>query len=191
MWTSSFLKPNTLLVSKDALMGWLRETLFCPGLWVVLAQKLLFCHSQFWMSVIMPPCVYDWWDHLCLWFVGPMAYWWSPQMIMAKLSMAPRWRVWHRAKPLRPLAPSSPDSTIVDRVAIARWTRLGPLDLPHCSRWGLYTHGMIFVHELYLHCAGSLHTQTRSTSNMIEVIFYVRPNRDHTNCVCGVDVTVY
>jgi hypothetical protein len=37
----------------------------------------------------MPSRVYDWWDCLCLWFVGPMAYWRSPQMIMAKLPMAP------------------------------------------------------------------------------------------------------
>jgi hypothetical protein len=51
-------------------------------------RNLLFCHSQFWLTVIMPSRVYDWCDRLCLWFVGPMAYWRSPQMIMAKLPMA-------------------------------------------------------------------------------------------------------
>jgi hypothetical protein len=29
-------------------------------------RNLLFCHSQFWLSVIMPSRVYDWWDRLCL-----------------------------------------------------------------------------------------------------------------------------
>jgi hypothetical protein len=51
-------------------------------------RNLLFCHPQFWLHVIMPSRVYDWWDRLCLWFVGPMAYWRSLQMIMAQLPMA-------------------------------------------------------------------------------------------------------
>lgn len=51
-------------------------------------RNLLFCHSQFWLSFIMSSRVYNWWDHLCLWFVRPMAYWWRLKIIMAKLLMA-------------------------------------------------------------------------------------------------------
>jgi hypothetical protein len=29
-------------------------------------RNLLFCYSQFWLSVIMSSRVYDWWDRLCL-----------------------------------------------------------------------------------------------------------------------------
>lgn len=47
-------------------------------------RNLLFCHSQFWLYY-----VYNRSDHLCLWFVGLITYWQSPQIIIAKLSIAP------------------------------------------------------------------------------------------------------
>jgi hypothetical protein len=40
---------------------------------------LLFCHSYFWLLLLCHPASMT---GGCLWFMGPMAYWWSPHMIM-------------------------------------------------------------------------------------------------------------
>jgi hypothetical protein len=81
LWWADPLSCRAIWLNQHTMLKTVQEVGFEP-------RNLLFCHSQFWLSVIMPSRVYDWWDRLRLWFVGLMAYWRSPQMIMAKLPMA-------------------------------------------------------------------------------------------------------
>jgi hypothetical protein len=88
MWVSELLM--TVSMASIPVLHSVEVAHLYPQVMLPICQRnLLFYHSQFWLPVIMPSRVYDWWDRLCLWFVGPMAYWRSPQMIMAKLPMAP------------------------------------------------------------------------------------------------------